>query len=140
MALKISQAKVWAASMDDKPGALAEKLAALADVGANLECIFARSLNERPGSGIVFLMPLQGAKQIRAAEALGFECISRIFTVRVEAPDAPGLASTVARKVAAAGLNLRGFSASVHGKKGVIYLAFDSGADAAAGIRALKRK
>lgn len=140
MALKVERIKVWAASIADRPGALAEKLTALARAGANLDFIFARSLGEQPGAGVVCVTPLKGAVQIRAAKAVGFAHFTRIHTVRVEAPDAPGLASRVAQRLAQAGLNLRGFSASAHGKRGVIFVAFDSGADAAQAVRALKRK
>ena len=71
---------------------------------------------------------------------MGFESLTRIHTVRVESSDSPGLAARVAEKIAAAGLNLRGFTASAHLGKGVIYLAFDSGADATAAVRALKKQ
>ena len=140
MAMKIERIKVWAASIEDKPGALAAKLKALARAGADLEFVFARTLGEPTGAGVACITPLKGAAQIRAAKAVGFEDLTRINTVRIETPDAPGVAAKVTEKIAAAGLNLRGFSASAHGKKGIIYLAFESGADAATAVRVLKRK
>ncbi|MGD0091132.1 MAG: amino acid-binding protein [Planctomycetota bacterium] len=139
MAMKIERVKVWAVSLEDKPGALAAKLAALAQAGADLEFVFARTLGEPAGTGVACVTPLKGPAQIRAAKAAGFEDLSRINTVRIETPDAQGVAARLTEKVAAANLNLRGFSASAHGKKGIIYLAFESGADAAAAVRVLKR-
>ena len=67
MALQVSRVKLWAAGVDDRPGALAEQLVALAGAGANLEFILARRSPERPGTGVVFLAPLTGPVQIRAA-------------------------------------------------------------------------
>ena len=139
MAMKIERIKVWAASIEDKPGALARKLTGLAQAHANLEFVFSRVLGQPAGTGVVCVTPLKGATQLRAAKALGFEHLSRINTVRVETPDAPGVASQLTEKIAAAGLNLRGFSANAHGKTGVIYLAFESGADAATAVRALRK-
>jgi hypothetical protein len=140
MAMKIERIKVWAASIEDKPGALARKLTGLAQASANLEFIFSRVLGQPAGAGVVCVTPLKGAAQLRAAKALGFENLTRINTVRVETPDAPGIASKLTERIAAAGLNLRGFSASAHGKKGVIYLAFESGADAVRAMRVLKKR
>lgn len=37
MALKVERVDAWAAPLEDKPGSLAAKLAALADAGINLE-------------------------------------------------------------------------------------------------------
>ena len=42
MSLKIQRTSVWAASIEDRPAGLAEKLAALNGSGAHLEFILAR--------------------------------------------------------------------------------------------------
>ncbi len=68
MALKITRADVWASTIEDRPGGLAEKLAALAEAGAQLEFVIARRASERPSTGVVFLTPLKGAAQLRAAK------------------------------------------------------------------------
>ena len=139
MALKVSRIPVWAASIEDKPGGLAGKLGALAKAGANLEFIFARRATDRPGGGVVFLTPVRGATQIRAAKAAGFQSIARVHSVRVEGPDKPGLAAKVTAALGAAELNLRGFSGTGYGKNGVLFLAFDDADDAAKAIRLLKK-
>jgi len=139
MALQVTRVQVWMASMQDKPGGLAGKLVALARAGASLEFVFARRAAGQPG-GVVFLAPLKGAAQIRTAKAVGFASSSRLHTVRVAGADKPGLAAKLTQKVAAAGLNLRGLSAMALNKRGVMYLAFDSAADAAAAVRALKKR
>ena len=54
MALKVTRCDVWAATVADRPGGLAEKLAALARAGANLEMVIARRQPDRPGTAVVF--------------------------------------------------------------------------------------
>ena len=139
MKLKITRAEMWAASLEDRPASLAGKLEALQKAGADLEFIMARRAFEEPGTGVVFLSPLKGAKQTRAASVAEFHRTEALHSVRIIGADSPGLASKVARRVAGEGINLRGFSASVIGKQFVAYLAFDDEEDASKAVRVLKR-
>ena len=138
MKLKITRAEMWAASLEDRPASLAEKLEVLQEAGANLEFIMARRAFEEPGTGVVFLSPLKGAKQTKIASAAGFQRTEALHSVRIEGADAPGLASKVTRRVAGEDINLRGFSASVIGKRFVAYLAFDEEEDSLEAVSALK--
>src|SRR2546430_8452486 len=83
MKLKITRAVVWAADIEDRPGGLAEKLEALAKAGANLDFVLARRAPESPGMGVVFVAPLKGAKQMRAASNAGFLKTEIMHAVRV---------------------------------------------------------
>ena len=139
MALNVTRADVWAASIEDRPGGLAEKLAALAEAGAQLEFVIARRASERPGTGVVFLTPLKGAAQIRAAKKAGFEKTKSLHSLRVEGPDQPGLGAKMTQALAQAGINLRGLSAAAIGPRCVVHLALDSTADATKAARLLKR-
>jgi hypothetical protein len=118
--------EVWVAGMEDKPGALGNKLAALAEAGADLGFIIARRSPEKPGTGVVFVTPLCGDKEIEAATDEGFSVSSHLHGVRVEGRNEPGIAAKVTRKIADAGLNLRGFSGAVIGTQFVLHLAFDT--------------
>jgi hypothetical protein len=138
MKLNITHADIWAASLQDRPAGLAKKLEALQKAGANLEFIMARRAVEEPGTGVVFLAPLNGAKQTKAASVAGFHQTEALHSVRIEGADAPGLAAKITRCVAGAGINLRGFSASVIGKRFVAYLALDDEDDAVKAARVLK--
>ena len=138
MALNVSRADVWAASIDDRPGGLAEKLAALAEAGAQLEFVIARRAPDKPGTGVVFLTPLKGAAQIRAAKKAGFEKTESLHSLRVEGPDKPGLGAQMTQALAQAGINLRGLSAAAIGPRCVVHLALDSVADASKAARILK--
>ncbi|MBM4036174.1 MAG: amino acid-binding protein [Planctomycetes bacterium] len=138
MALKVSRVDTWAAEMADRPGGLAEKLAALAAAGANLEFVFARRQPDKPGTGVVFVSPIKGAKQAKAAKAAGFAKSESLHTVRVEGPDQPGRGAGLAQLATDAGINLRGVSAVALGGRFVAHIALDSSADAAKAVRLLK--
>jgi hypothetical protein len=139
VALNVSRVDVWAASIEDKPGGLAEKLSVLAEAGAQLEFIVARRAPEKPGTGVVFLTPLKGAALVRAAKKIGFEKTDSLHSVRVEAPDKPGLAAQITQALAEAGINLRGLSAAALADRCVAHLAVDDAAEAAKAVRILKR-
>jgi predicted amino acid-binding ACT domain protein len=139
MALKVSRVDVWAASIVDRPGGLAAKLAALAKAGANLEFVIARRSAEKPGTGVVFVTPIQGAAQLRAAKKAGFSKSRSLHSVRVEGPDKPGMGAKITEALAAACVNLRGLSAAAIGRKFVGHIALDTAAAAAKALRILKR-
>ena len=139
MKLKVSRTDTWAAAIDDRPGGLGDKLAALAAAGVNLEFIIARRAPELRGSGVVFVTPLKGAKQTKAAADAGFQKTGSLHTLRVQGTDKPGMGAKLARALAAAGLNLRGFSAAALGKQHVTHLALDTAAAAAKAAAVLKK-
>ncbi len=139
MALKVTRVDVWVASIVDRPGGLAQKLGALADAGAELEFIIARRAPEKPGTGVVFLTPLKGAAQLRAAKKARFRKTKNLHSVRVEGQDKPGLGARLTQALAERGVNLRGLSAGVIGRRFVAHFALDSSADAAKALRILKK-
>ena len=139
MTLDVAKVNVWAASIKDKPGALAEKLAALAEAGTDLGFVIARRTPEKRGQGVVFVTPLKGARQLRAAREVGFAKTQSLHSVRVEGKDKPGIGACLAEAVAAAGINLRGLSAASIGKRFVCHFAFDSPEDATRAVRILKK-
>ena len=122
----VEREDVWIASLDDKPGALAAKLTALADAGADLDFVIARRSPDRPGTGVAFVTPLLGDAELKAASELGFSAANRLHSLRVEGENAKGLAGMISGKLGAAGINLRGFSGAVIGKQFVLHVAFDT--------------
>lgn len=139
MKLKVTRAVVWAADIEDRPGGLAERLEALAQAGSNLDLILARRAPEAPGTGVVFVAPLKGERQMKAATDAGFIKTEIMHAVRLEGTNCPGFGGEIAGAIAAAGISLRGFSAAAIGKRFVGYLALDGAKDAAKAIRALRR-
>jgi hypothetical protein len=130
MDLLVERVDVWAATIPDSPGSLADVLTALREAGADLQSIIARRAPEEPGKGVVFVTPLQGDREISAAAQVGFNVTRRHHSIRVMGPDSPGVAASVTQRLADAGINLSGFSASVIGTQFVAYVAVDSLDDA----------
>ncbi|SCK15995.1 aspartate kinase [Variovorax sp. HW608] len=130
MDLLVESVDVWAASVPDQPGGVAQVLTVLREAGADLQFIIARRAPEEPGKGVVFVTPLQGDAEIRAAALVGFNVTRRLHCVRLIGADRPGVAAALTQKLADGGINLSGFSASVIGKQFVAYVGLDSLADA----------
>ncbi len=139
MEIKVSRTDTWAATIDDRPGGLADKLDALAAAGVNLEFIIARRAPEQRGSGVVFVTPLKGAKQMKAAEAAGFQRTTSLYSVRIEGADKPGMGAKLTRALAESGINLRGLSAAALGKHYVMHVALDTAEDAKNAVAVLKK-
>ena len=131
------QEEVWAASIEDKPGALAQKLSILAEAGADLDFVIARRSAEKPGTGVVFVTPLRGDREIQAATEAGFEVTRHLHSVRIEGANKPGIAAVVAQKIGEAGVNMRGFSGAVIGARFVLHVGVDSDEDAKKVIRVI---
>lgn len=139
MALKVTKMDLWVAKLQDRPGALATCLSTLAAAGANIECVIGRRQPDKPGTGVVFVGPLGGQKVRVAARGAGFRGSARVAALKIEGDDKAGLGARIARAVGDAGVNLRGTSAIVIGRRFNCYLAFDSKADASRAAAALKR-
>ena len=139
MKLDITHADVWAASIEDQPGGLSEKLNVLSQAGVNLEFLIARRAPEKPGTGVVFVTPIKGPRQIRTAKKVGFEKTKSLHALRVAGVDKPGFAAKLTQQIGDAGINLRGISAAAIGKRAIFHLAFDSTADVSKAVRRLKK-
>jgi hypothetical protein len=138
MAVKVQKVDTWAAPLEDTPGSLASKLNALAKAGVDLDFVIARRAPDKPGTGVVFVTPIQGATGRRAAQEVGFQKTESLHTVRVEGPDKRGRGANMTQVLATAGLNLRGVSAAAIGPKFTAYIALDTAADATKAVRVLR--
>ena len=139
MKMKISEVDVWVAGIQDRPGALASKLSDLTRAGTNLDFLIARRESSIPGTGVVFVTPLKGAKEVKAAQAAGFQKTASLQSLRVEGLDKPGAGAKLTKALAEAGINLRGFSAAALGKRYVTHLALDTVQDAAKAAAVLRK-
>ena len=139
MAMTVKRMDVWVASIKDRPGSLAGKLAALAEAGANLSFVVARRTPEKRGGGVVFVTPLKGAKQLAAAKKAKFRKTRSLHGLRIDAPDKPGLGARITQALADADINLRGLSAAAIGRQCIVYIAVDKSADLAKAMRVLKK-
>lgn len=139
MDLIVEAVEVWAASIKDKVGGLARLLAGLRDAGADLDFILARRTPEKPGLGVVFVTPLRGDREVEAAAQLGFNVSNSVRSVRIEGENRPGVTAEITAKLAAAGISLRGLSASVSGARFVIFIGLDSAEDAKKALNILQQ-
>jgi predicted amino acid-binding ACT domain protein len=139
MDLLIERVDVWAATIEDRAGGVAALLDALRRAGADLQFIIARRAPEKPGTGVVFVTPLQSDREIRAAAQVGFNVSQSLHSVRIMGPDRPGIVAELTQKLADAGISLRGLAASVIGRQFVAYAGFDSRQDADKAIDVLQK-
>ena len=140
MELSVERVDVWAATIEDKPGGLAQVLSALRDAGADLQFVVARRAPEAAsGKGVVFVAPLQGEQEIRAATQAGFSVTPSLHSVRVMGRDHMGIIAQLAQMLADGGINLRGVSSAVLGTQFIAYLAVDSLDDAEKAMDILQR-
>ena len=127
MPYTLTKVEVWAADIRNRPGMLARVLEALTNAGAQFEFMIARRVNEKTSR--VFLAPLKGRKQQRAAAEVDLVRAAGMRCLRIEGPDRVGLGARVTRALADQGINLRGASVAAIGRKAVFYLAVESEQD-----------
>ena len=139
MKIEVKRVDVWVAGIKDRPGALAEKLDALSTAGANLEFVIARRTHEKAKDGVVFVTPIRGDKQLKAAKKAGFKKTRSLHGLRITCSDKRGLGTKLTTALGEAGVNLRGFSGAAIAKKAVFNLAFDTEAAAKKAAAVLKK-
>ena len=130
MGFKLDRVHVWTGEVADRAGAVATKLQLLAQAGANLEFIYTRRQEGKPGSGLLFVAPVTGPLQVRAAQSAGLRETNDPVVYRFEGDNEAGLGHRVTQQWAQAGLSLQGLMMSVLGKKFVGYASFDAVEDA----------
>lgn len=130
MGFKLDRVHVWSAEVADQAGGVASKLSLLAQAGCNLEYIYTRRQADKPGTGILFVAPVSGPLQVRAAKATGLHEVDAPVVLRVEGDNQAGLAHRVTQAWAGAGLSMQGLMMSVLGQRFVGYVSFDNVQDA----------
>jgi len=105
MAISVKPIALWRREIQDRPGALAESLAPLADASVNVTILMAYRIPGQAGHGAVELFPVSGKRATAAAERGGFSA-SSIPALLVEGDDSPGLGSRLSRAIAETGINL----------------------------------
>ena len=137
--MKVAGLEVWTTELEDRPGKLAEKLAALAKVGVNLEFMISQRGPDAMAPVRVFVGPIKGAKRVRAAQEAGLQKLEGIFTLRIQGADKKGLLAAMTVALGAQGINLVGATATVAGKQSITYMAVEGADNAKLAARLLKR-
>jgi len=130
MSFKLDRVHVWAGEVADQAGGVAGKLATLAQAGSNLEYIYTRRNPDKPGTGVLYVAPVTGPLQVRAARSAGLHEVDNPVVLRVEGDNAAGLGHRLTQRWALEGLTLQGLMMSVLGSKFVGYVSFDNVQDA----------
>ena len=137
MPLRIHRVQAWSGEIPDQAGAAAGTLEVLGQAGADLEVVFTRPHPTRPDAGIIFVAPIEGPEQTRAAQSAGLVPTRDLAILCVEGKNRVGIGYEMMSRLAVAGINLRGLSISSLGDRFVAYLAFDSPDSAALGVQVL---
>jgi hypothetical protein len=130
MSFKWDRVHVWSCEITDQPGSVASKLSTLAQADANLEYIFTKRLPHKPGFGVLYVAPVTGPAQVRAAKGAAMHEVDHPIVRRIEGDNEAGLAHHVTQQWAIAGINLQGLTMAVLEKKFIGYAAFDTVNDA----------
>jgi hypothetical protein len=130
MSFKMDRVHVWSVLVDDKPGGVSGKLAALADAGTNLEYVYTQRLPDQQGMGVLYVASIVGHEQVKAAKAAGFKEVFDPIVMRLEGDNKAGLAHRLKQEWAKAGLNLHGSILAVLGERFIGYITFDTVEDA----------
>jgi hypothetical protein len=130
MSFKWDRVHVWSCEILDQPGAAAGKLAFLAQAGANLEYIYTQRLPNKPGHGYLYVAPISGPAQQRAAKTAGLHEVDHPVVHRIEGDNEAGLAHRLTQAWELANISLQGMTLAVLSGKFVGYVAFDTVTDA----------
>jgi len=130
MGFKLERVHIWTGEIADKAGGMAAKLAPLAQAGANLEYISTRRQADRSGTGILYIAPVSGPAQVRAARQAGMFETHDTVVLRVEGDNEAGLGFRLTQQWATAGISLQSLTMAVLGNKFVGFAAFDTVSDA----------
>ena len=130
MSFRLDRVNVWSGEVVDQAGGVAGKLALLAQAGTHLEYIYTRRQPDKPGTGILYVAPITGPLQQRAARSAGLSEAQQPVVLRVEGDDAAGLGHRLTQQWALAGLSMNGLTMAVLGSRFVGYAAFDTIEDA----------
>lgn len=129
MSFKMQRVHVYHAEVEDKPGGIAAKLKSLAEAGAHLEYIYSQRSASKPGIGELYVAPLSGTSELKAAKAAGLHEVPEPFVFRVEGDDRAGLSGKLTQAWEMAGINLHGLVMSVLQGRFIGYVTFDTAAD-----------
>jgi hypothetical protein len=130
MGFKLERVHIWSGEIADEAGGMAAKLAPLAQAGANLEFIITRRQADKPGTGLLYVAPVTGPFQVRAAKAAGLTETHEAVVLKVEGDNEAGLGHRLTQQWATAGISLQSLTMAVLGGKFIGYAAFDTVADA----------
>lgn len=128
MAVRVTKAVLWRGDVQNRPGALADRLDSIARAGASLRVVMGY---RRPGEhdrAVVEVYPIGTKKAAEAAGAVGL-APAPLPALLVEGDDFPGLGARIARCLSTDGLNMAFLVTQVIGKRYSSVFGFESDED-----------
>lgn len=138
MAITLKKITLWRKEVDNKPGALADTLALLAQARTDLQAVMGYRYQGDQGKAAIELHPVSGKKAIEAARSAGLAA-SPIPTVLLQGDNRPGLGHTIAKALGDASINLGFVLAQVVGRKYAAVFGFENDSDAAKAIALIRK-
>jgi hypothetical protein len=138
MAVTIKKMTLWRREMEEKPGALAEALAPLAEGGADLKIVMGYRYPGPSTKAAVEVYPIATKKLENAARRAGLTP-SSIPALLVEGDNRGGLGHALSRAVADSGISMNFLVANVVGRGYSAVIGFDTDADASAAANVIKK-
>ena len=138
MAITLKKITLWRKEVDNKPGALADTLALLAQARTDLQAVMGYRYPGDQGKAAIELHPVSGKKAIAPARSAGLAA-SSIPTVLVQGDNRPGLGHAIAKALGDAGINLGFVLAQVVGRKYAAVFGFENDSDAAKAIALIRK-
>jgi hypothetical protein len=138
MALTVKKITLWRREMEERPGALAEALAPLAEGGADLRIVMGYRYPGPSTKAAVEVYPVATKKIADAARRAGLSP-SSIPALLVEGDNRGGLGHAFSRAIADSGISMNFLVAHVIGRRYSACIGFDTDADAAAATTVIKK-
>ena len=138
MAITLKKITLWRKEVDNKPGALAETLALLAQASTDLQAVMGYRYPGDQSKAAIELHPVSGKKAIEAARSAGLAA-SSTPTVLVQGDNRPGLGHAIAKALGDAGINLGFVLAQVVGRKYAAVFGFENDSDAAKAVALIRK-
>ena len=138
MAVTVKKITLWRREMEERPGALAQALAPLAEGGADLRVVMGYRYPGPSTKAAVEVYPVATKKLETAARRAGL-APSSIPALIVEGDNRGGLGHAFSRAIAESGISMNFLVAHVVGRRYSAVIGFDTDADASAAAGVIKK-
>jgi len=116
MAVTVKSIKLWRKEVNNRSGELARTLAPLVNAGSDFQVLMGYRFPGNENKAAIELYPVSGRKATAAAEAGGLSA-AEIPCLLVEGDNKPGVAQSIAKAIADAGINMSFVVAQAVGRR-----------------------
>jgi len=138
MAISVKSIKLWRKEVENKPGELAGTLGPLVAAGSDFQVLMGYRFPGNESKAAIELFPVSGKKATAAAEAAGLTA-AEIPCLLVEGDNRPGVAQSIAKAIADAGINMSFVVAQAVGKRYSAIFGFENDADTRRATAVIKK-